>query len=131
MKLKSIANADAVVQQAAALVAVEARAAVASRGVFVMAVSGGHTPWRLVRLFLPDLRGYRPCHGQQARFAADPHWRDLILFSEYFHGDNGRGCGANHQTGWTALVAQLLRKFGSGRSLSVAGAMQSAMAGTT
>jgi hypothetical protein len=86
---------------------------------------------RLVQLFLPDHRGYRPCHGQQGRFATDPHWRDLILFNEYFHGDNGRGCGASHQTGWTALVARLLRKFGSSRSLSVAGAMQSAMAGTT
>jgi Glycosyl hydrolase family 63 C-terminal domain len=86
---------------------------------------------RLVQLFLPDRRGCRPCHGEQARFATDPHWRDLILFSEYFHGDNGRGCGASHQTGWTALVARLLRKFGSGRSLSVAEATQSAMAGTT
>jgi hypothetical protein len=74
--------------------------------------------------------GARPCHGQQALFATHPHWRDLILFSEYFHGDSGRGCGASHQTGWTALVARLLRKFGSSRSLSVAGAMQSAMAGT-
>ncbi len=85
---------------------------------------------RLIQLFLPDRCGYRPCHGQQARFATDPHWRDLILFSEYFHGDSGRGCGASHQTGWTALVARLLRKFGSSRSLSVAGATQSAMAGT-
>jgi hypothetical protein len=66
---------------------------------------------RLVRLFLPDVRGNRPCHGGDARFATDPHWRDLILFYEYFHGDNGRGCGASHQTGWTALVARLLQKF--------------------
>ena len=96
-----------------------------------LAQAAAELSWRLVQLFLPDRRGCRPCHGQQARFATDAHWRDLILFSEYFHGDNGRGCGASHQTGWTALVAQLLRKFGSGRSLSVAGAMQSAMAGTT
>ena len=96
-----------------------------------LAQAAAELSWRLVQLFLPDRRGYRPCHGHQARFATDAHWRDLILFSEYFHGDNGRGCGASHQTGWTALVAQLLRKFGSGRSLSVAGAMQSAMAGTT
>jgi hypothetical protein len=86
---------------------------------------------RLVQLFLPDRHGYRPCHGQQARFATDPHWRDLILFHEYFHGDNGRGCGASHQTGWTALVARLLHKFGSGRSLSAARTTQSAIAGTT
>jgi mannosylglycerate hydrolase MGH1-like protein len=66
---------------------------------------------RLVRLFLPDGRGNRPCHGGDARFATDPHWRDLILFYEYFHGDTGRGCGASHQTGWTALVARLLQKF--------------------
>jgi len=86
---------------------------------------------RLVHLFVPDRHGYRPCHGQQTRFAADPHWRDLILFNEYFHGDNGRGCGASHQTGWTALVARLLRKFGSSRPLSVTAATQPAMAGTT
>jgi hypothetical protein len=95
-----------------------------------LAQAASELSWRLVQLFVPDRHGYRPCHGQQARFATDPHWRDLILFSEYFHGDNGLGCGASHQTGWTALVARLLRKFGSGRSLSVAGAIQHAMAGT-
>jgi hypothetical protein len=63
---------------------------------------------RLTRLFLPDAQGRRPCHGGERRFAADPHWQDLILFYEYFHGDNGRGVGASHQTGWTALVARLL-----------------------
>jgi hypothetical protein len=63
---------------------------------------------RLTRIFLPDGQGRRPCHGSEHRFAADPHWRDLILFYEYFHGDNGRGLGASHQTGWTALVARLL-----------------------
>jgi hypothetical protein len=63
---------------------------------------------RLTRIFLPDARGCRPCHGSDPRFANDPHWRDLILFHEYFHGDNGRGLGASHQTGWTALVARLL-----------------------
>jgi hypothetical protein len=66
---------------------------------------------RLTRLFLPDQNGRRPCHGDDRRFATDPHWRDLILFYEYFHGDTGRGCGASHQTGWTALVARLLQKF--------------------
>jgi hypothetical protein len=63
---------------------------------------------RLTRIFLPDAQGVRPCHAGERRFAADPHWRDLILFYEYFHGDNGRGVGASHQTGWTALVARLL-----------------------
>ncbi|MCA2216489.1 MGH1-like glycoside hydrolase domain-containing protein [Jidongwangia harbinensis] len=60
---------------------------------------------RLTRLFLPDPGGHRPCHGGQDIFAEDEHWRDLITFSEYFHGDNGAGLGASHQTGWTGLVA--------------------------
>jgi hypothetical protein len=64
---------------------------------------------RLARLFLPDEAGRRPCHGQARLYADDPSWRELILFYEYFHGDTGRGCGASHQTGWTALVASLLR----------------------
>ena len=49
------------------------------------------------------------------RYARDPHWRDLVLFYEYFHGDNGRGVGASHQTGWTALVARLLEDAVRGR----------------
>ena len=63
---------------------------------------------RLVKLFLPDGQGNRPCHGGDPRYAKDPAWKDLILFYEYFHGDNGKGLGASHQTGWTALVAKLL-----------------------
>jgi hypothetical protein len=63
---------------------------------------------RLSRIFLPDADGSRPCHGGDRRFADDPHWQDLILFYEYFHGDNGRGLGASHQTGWTALVNRCL-----------------------
>jgi len=59
---------------------------------------------RLSSIFLPDADGRRPCHGDDSRFATDPHWRDLVLFNEYFHGDTGRGLGASHQTGWTALV---------------------------
>jgi hypothetical protein len=66
---------------------------------------------RLVKLFVPDETGHRPAHGDDRRYAEDPHWRDLILFYEYFHGDNGRGCGASHQTGWTSLVVRLLDKF--------------------
>jgi hypothetical protein len=65
---------------------------------------------RLVGLFAADRDGRRPCHGDDSRFSTDPHWKNLILFYEYFHGDNGRGCGASHQTGWTALVARLLQK---------------------
>jgi hypothetical protein len=63
---------------------------------------------RLTRLFLPDANGRRPCHGPEERFARDPHWRELVLFHEYFHGDDGRGLGASHQTGWTSLVTRLL-----------------------
>lgn len=65
---------------------------------------------RLALLFLPDASGRRPCHGDEARYTDDPHWRDLTLFHEYFHGDTGRGLGASHQTGWTALVTRLLGK---------------------
>ena len=61
---------------------------------------------RLASIFLPDAAGRRPCHGADVRFAADPHWRELVLFYEYFHGETGRGLGASHQTGWTALVAR-------------------------
>ena len=70
---------------------------------------------RLVSLFLPDANGRRPCHGADPRFAGDPHWRDLVLFHEYFHGDTGRGCGASHQTGWTALVTHCLEAIAAAR----------------
>jgi hypothetical protein len=59
---------------------------------------------RLTGIFLPDEQGHRPCYGGNQTFAGE-HWRDLMLFSEYFHGDNGAGIGAAHQTGWTGLVA--------------------------
>jgi hypothetical protein len=67
---------------------------------------------RLAGTFLRDANGRRPVYGGTARFQEDPHWRDLILFFEYFHGDNGAGLGASHQTGWTGLVAPLLGLFG-------------------
>jgi hypothetical protein len=63
---------------------------------------------RLVRLFLNDDEGHRPVHGDTALFQDDPQWHDLIPFHEYFHGDDGRGLGASHQTGWTGLVAELI-----------------------
>jgi hypothetical protein len=63
---------------------------------------------RVIGIFLPDSAGKRPCHGDDDLYASDPFWKDLILFYEYFHGDTGRGCGANHQTGWTGLVARLI-----------------------
>ena len=64
---------------------------------------------RLVSLFVKDHVGRRPCHGDDLRYAKDPHWKDLILFYEYFHGESGRGCGAGHQTGWTGIVGRLMR----------------------
>jgi hypothetical protein len=68
---------------------------------------------RLARIFLRDGEGRRPVYGGTERFQTDPHWRDYILFYEYFHGDNGAGLGASHQTGWTGLVARLLQFYGS------------------
>jgi Glycosyl hydrolase family 63 C-terminal domain len=67
---------------------------------------------RLISIFLPGPDGTRPVHGSNAEFAADPHWRDLVLFYEYFHGDDGLGLGASHQTGWTGLVAKLIQQIG-------------------
>jgi hypothetical protein len=67
---------------------------------------------RLTRIFLRDADGRRPVYGGTEKFQRDPHWRDHLLFYEYFHGDNGAGIGAGHQTGWTALVAKLLQQSG-------------------
>jgi hypothetical protein len=68
---------------------------------------------RLSRIFLRDSTGRRPVYGGTEKFQQDPHWRDLILFYEYFHGDNGAGLGASHQTGWTGAVARLMHLFGT------------------
>jgi hypothetical protein len=67
---------------------------------------------RLAAIFLRDEDGHRPVYGGTARFQDDPHWRDLILFYEYFHGEVGAGLGASHQTGWTGVIARLLDVFG-------------------
>jgi len=66
---------------------------------------------RLASIFLPDENGRRPVNGDRGRFQSDPHWRDLVLFYEYFHGDNGTGLGASHQTGWTGVVAKLIHQY--------------------
>jgi len=68
--------------------------------------------WRLTGTFLRSGNGLRPVHGTLDKFQHDPRWKDLILFYEYFHGDNGRGVGASHQTGWTGVVAKLLQQSG-------------------
>jgi len=67
---------------------------------------------RLTRIFTRDEHGRRPVYGGTEKFQTDPHWRDHILFNEYFHGDNGAGLGASHQTGWTGLVAKLIELYG-------------------
>ena len=67
---------------------------------------------RLSRIFLNDGKGRRPVFGGAEKFQNDPHFKNYILFYEYFHGDNGAGIGASHQTGWTALVAKLLQQSG-------------------
>jgi hypothetical protein len=68
---------------------------------------------RLKSIFLRDSSGRRPVYGGMQKFQTDPHWRDHILFHEYFHGDNGAGLGASHQTGWTGAIAKLIELFGS------------------
>lgn len=66
---------------------------------------------RLSKIFLRDQNGTRPVYGGTKKFQEDPHWKDYILFYEYFHGDNGAGLGASHQTGWTGLIARSLDLF--------------------
>jgi hypothetical protein len=67
---------------------------------------------RLTKIFVRDETGRRPVYGGTEKFQTDPHWKDLILFYEYFHGDNGAGLGASHQTGWTGLVSKMIELFG-------------------
>jgi len=71
---------------------------------------------RLGSIFLADEQGERPCHGKDPRYAQDPHFRDLVLFHEYFHGETGHGVGASHQTGWTALAVRCLEAMALRRS---------------
>ena len=66
---------------------------------------------RMIGIFARSDEGRRPVYGGTEKFQSDPHWRDLILFYEYFHGDNGAGLGASHQTGWSGLVANLIDMF--------------------
>ena len=66
---------------------------------------------RMIRTFTRDEDGRRPIFGDSAKFQQDPHWRDNLLFYEYFHGDTGAGLGASHQTGWTALIASLIDEW--------------------
>jgi hypothetical protein len=72
----------------------------------------GELSRRMTRIFLRDENCSRPVHGGERAYRDDPHWRDLVLFYEYFHGDDGSGVGASHQTGWTGLVSKLLQQSG-------------------
>jgi hypothetical protein len=85
---------------------------------------------RLAGIFLRDGSGRRPAHGADQRYAGDPHWKDLVLFHEYFDGDNGRGVGASHQTGWTSLVVRCIEDLARRRASPVqSGSRKPALAG--
>jgi hypothetical protein len=71
---------------------------------------------RIVSIFMPDRKGIRPWQGDRRRFSEDPFWRDLVLFNEYFHGDTGKGLGANHQTGWTSLITRFIKDLAKNRA---------------
>jgi hypothetical protein len=66
---------------------------------------------RMISIFKRGPTGERPCFGRYSKFQKDPHWRDLLLFNEYYHGDTGMGLGASHQTGWSGLVANLIDEW--------------------
>jgi hypothetical protein len=68
---------------------------------------------RLTAIFLKEADGRRPVYGGTRKFQEDPHWRDYLSFHEYFHGDNGAGLGASHQTGWTGVIARIMHLFAS------------------
>jgi Glycosyl hydrolase family 63 C-terminal domain len=78
----------------------------------------GELSRRMTSIFLQDENGRRPVFGNLEKFQTDPHWRDLVLFHEYFHGDNGAGIGASHQTGWTGVVTKLMQQSGESRDQS-------------
>jgi hypothetical protein len=75
----------------------------------------GELSRRMTSIFLQDGNGRRPAFGNAEKFQTDPHWRDLVLFHEYFHGDSGAGVGASHQTGWTGVVTKLMQQSGESR----------------
>ena len=86
---------------------------------------------RLSSMFLRDEDGHRPVFGGAAKFQDDPNWRDYLQFYEYFHGDNGAGLGANHQTGWTGLIARAMHLFASTTAEQALDEGKSALASAT
>jgi len=83
---------------------------------------------RMTRIFLKGSDGRRPVHGTNPLYHEDPNWQDLVLFYEYFHGDDGSGVGASHQTGWTGVVAKLLQQSGDRAAGSDARELENALA---
>jgi len=75
----------------------------------------GELSRRMTNIFLRDQKDHRPVFGNLEKFQTDPHWRNLVLFHEYFDGDSGNGVGASHQTGWTGLVTKLMQQSGESR----------------
>jgi len=76
----------------------------------------GELSRQIASISLRDQHGHGPVFGNREKFQTDPHWRDLVLFHEYFHGDAGSGAGATHQTGWTGVVTKLLQQSGESRN---------------
>ena len=103
-------------------VASEVRRLDGSGKFLTIAEIAGELSRRLTRLFLKDETGERPVLKYHPKLAGDPHFKDLVLFHEYFHGDTGRGVGASHQTGWTGLVAKLLQPRDESASVPPVGA---------
>jgi hypothetical protein len=79
------------------------------------------------RHFVRNEKGERPAYGGTRKFQDDPHWRDLVLFYEYFHGDNGAGLGASHQTGWTGTIARIMHLFATTSAEQVLGSARPAV----
>ena len=84
-----------------------------SKSMLTLAEVAAELSRRLANIFLPDKGGERPVYRRMKKFQRDPHWNDLLLFYEYFHGDDGSGLGASHQTGWTGLIAKLMQQSGT------------------
>ena len=86
---------------------------------------------RLGKIFLRNEQGHRPVYGSAQKFQEDPHWREYVLFYEYFHGDSGAGIGASHQTGWTGAVARIAHLFASSDAQEILEQGKGKLAGPT
>ena len=84
-----------------------------SKSMLTLAEVAAELSRRLANIFLRDKGGERPVYRRMKKFQSDPYWNDLLLFYEYFHGDDGSGLGASHQTGWTGLIGKLMQQSGT------------------